>query len=313
MPHLPAAEASACLPDTPLETSEAEALPYVPNSVLGALAAFGAMPPLESATEHLRSALRDAIAGAMGDIYHCGRVWSAWSHGTMRENDFSLAAEDDDILANITDAVLAVYASNTALPGLRQVGGVQTGEIKPMFHDPRPRHLAYAPPLPAPVDVPLAPLTAAADADGIDAARWRVAASMYVGFDFDYRSADGNEPISALILQLPDGIGAGAHLSMSVDEVRAALSKQPRLLVAHAADAAQPFPHAWSWERRVEVASRFLDQYSTGDGSALIGGYATHRIALQLAALIGQWQAAAAVNCLARVPPPAVPMHETAP
>jgi len=107
--------------------------PYVPNSDLGALAALGWTPPLESATEHLRSALRDAIAASMGDIYHCGRVWSAWSHGTMRENDFSLAAEDDDILANITDAVLAVYASNTGLPGLRQVGGVQTDEINPCF------------------------------------------------------------------------------------------------------------------------------------------------------------------------------------
>jgi len=100
---------------------------------------------------------------------------------------------------------------------------------------------------------------------------------------------------------------------MSVDEVRAALSKQPRLLVPRPAQGEQPFPHAWNWERRVEAAAQFLGHYATGDGNTLIGGYATDRIALKLAALIGQWQESAVVKCLTRTAPPAAPMDAKAP
>lgn len=54
-------------------------------------------------------------------------------------------------------------------------------------------------------------------ADQIDADRWRMAASLYAGFDFEYRVHDQAEPKAVLILRLPDGIGAGAALAMSID------------------------------------------------------------------------------------------------
>ncbi|MCP3017490.1 hypothetical protein [Cupriavidus basilensis] len=57
--------------------------------------------------EEQKQAVRDAVASALGDAYDCQRVWSAWGVGTMSSNDFSLVAEDDERLNDITDAALA--------------------------------------------------------------------------------------------------------------------------------------------------------------------------------------------------------------
>lgn len=59
----------------------------------------------------LRERVRDAVADNLRGLYYCGRVWSAWSVGTMGEDDFSPAEDDDDIISNITDAVLATLDS----------------------------------------------------------------------------------------------------------------------------------------------------------------------------------------------------------
>lgn len=40
-------------------------------------------------------ALTDMIASALGDTYHCTRVWEAWSVGTMGEDDFEPVSESD--------------------------------------------------------------------------------------------------------------------------------------------------------------------------------------------------------------------------
>ena len=58
-----------------------------------------------AAREEVRDAVRDAVAGALSGTYYCNRVWSAWSVGTMSEDDFSPADEDDDILDGVVDAV----------------------------------------------------------------------------------------------------------------------------------------------------------------------------------------------------------------
>lgn len=63
-----------------------------------------------------REAVRDAVADSMTGLYHCGRVWSAWGYGTMSESDFSLAADDEDILDNITDAVIAAIGKVATPP-----------------------------------------------------------------------------------------------------------------------------------------------------------------------------------------------------
>lgn len=48
----------------------------------------------------------DAVAAALGDAYDCGRVWSAWSYGTMSSDDFRLVAEDGDRVAEIARAAI---------------------------------------------------------------------------------------------------------------------------------------------------------------------------------------------------------------
>lgn len=54
-----------------------------------------------------REAVIEAVAGALGDAYDCGRTWAAWGVGTMGPDDFSLVAEDDDRVAEIADAAMA--------------------------------------------------------------------------------------------------------------------------------------------------------------------------------------------------------------
>ena len=68
-------------------------------------------------TEELRQAVIEAVAGALGDAYDCTRVWSAWSYGTMGEDDFSLVAEDDSRLAEIADAALSAVTANAEITG----------------------------------------------------------------------------------------------------------------------------------------------------------------------------------------------------
>jgi hypothetical protein len=49
--------------------------------------------------------LRDALVEALTSVYVCGRVWEAWNHGTMSEGDFQPAAECDEVLDALVEAV----------------------------------------------------------------------------------------------------------------------------------------------------------------------------------------------------------------
>jgi hypothetical protein len=60
----------------------------------------------ELRSDDTRERVRDAIAAALGEAMDCTRVWSAWVHGSMRESDFSVVANDDDRLEEIVDAAL---------------------------------------------------------------------------------------------------------------------------------------------------------------------------------------------------------------
>lgn len=62
--------------------------------------------PAEPTSDEMRQNVRDAVADALAGLYYCGRVWSAWSVGTMSEDDFSPAEEDDDIIENVVDAAI---------------------------------------------------------------------------------------------------------------------------------------------------------------------------------------------------------------
>jgi hypothetical protein len=57
-------------------------------------------------TEDLRQKVCDAVAEALGDAYDCMRVWSAWSYGTMGQDDFWPVAESDERVAEIADAAI---------------------------------------------------------------------------------------------------------------------------------------------------------------------------------------------------------------
>jgi hypothetical protein len=55
----------------------------------------------------VRESVRDAVAAGLVGNFYCGRVWSAWGVGTMREDDFTPSEEVDDVVDEITDAAIA--------------------------------------------------------------------------------------------------------------------------------------------------------------------------------------------------------------
>jgi hypothetical protein len=54
----------------------------------------------------LREKVRDAIAETLGDAMDCTRVWSAWSYGTMTQDDFAGIVDDESRLMEIVDAAI---------------------------------------------------------------------------------------------------------------------------------------------------------------------------------------------------------------
>lgn len=73
-----------------------------------------ALAAAQAEVKRLREAAMDAVAEVLGDAYDCTRVWSAWSYGTMSQDDFCLVAEDAERLGEIVDAVIKVLAPNAA-------------------------------------------------------------------------------------------------------------------------------------------------------------------------------------------------------
>lgn len=63
-----------------------------------------------------REALIDLIAEQLRGTYHCGRVWSAWSVGTMGEDDFS-PVEESDTPAELADEIIAKLAPQAPVAG----------------------------------------------------------------------------------------------------------------------------------------------------------------------------------------------------
>lgn len=50
--------------------------------------------------------LRLQVAEAMGDTLVCTRTWSAWGYGTMSEEDFYPAGEENDLVDSIVETVI---------------------------------------------------------------------------------------------------------------------------------------------------------------------------------------------------------------
>ena len=66
--------------------------------------------------EDLRERVIEAVAEALGNAYDCMRVWSAWSVGTMSEDDFQLVSNDADRLGEIADAAIAALTAGVRVP-----------------------------------------------------------------------------------------------------------------------------------------------------------------------------------------------------
>lgn len=71
------------------------------------------------------TAVRDALAASLGDTYDCTRVWSAWSVGTMSQDDFTAITEDEDRLQELTIVALDASGASELLEALESL----------MFHD----------------------------------------------------------------------------------------------------------------------------------------------------------------------------------
>ena len=90
----------------------------------------------EPAGDELPESVIDAVAEALGDAYDCGRVWSAWSYGTMGPDDFSMVAEDAERVAEIArSAINADRAMRAqAAPGAAQPAAMLTrAQIRDVF------------------------------------------------------------------------------------------------------------------------------------------------------------------------------------
>lgn len=70
--------------------------------------------------------IAEIICESFKEVYYCNRVWSAWSYGTMTEDDFIEVSEDDELIDNLksfftdtlTDiqAFMEQYYINTSIP-----------------------------------------------------------------------------------------------------------------------------------------------------------------------------------------------------
>lgn len=71
--------------------------------------------------------VRDAVAEALGDAYHCTRDWSAWSYGTMSQDDFMLAWEDEDFVQEMARAV--VTAAQPVVATVSELDALPAGTV----------------------------------------------------------------------------------------------------------------------------------------------------------------------------------------
>jgi hypothetical protein len=98
------------------------------NSLQEELAALrAAVPAIPARRELDATALHDLIAEHLRGTFHCTRVWSAWSYGTMSEDDFG-PVDESDTPQEITDAVIAMIEASPQAPQAAQPVRVKMDE-----------------------------------------------------------------------------------------------------------------------------------------------------------------------------------------
>jgi len=65
--------------------------------------------------QETESSLSSLIHEHFQQIYVCTRVWSAWSYGTMTEEDFTDVCDDTDLVHDIISSVMNTYFDLQAL------------------------------------------------------------------------------------------------------------------------------------------------------------------------------------------------------
>lgn len=53
--------------------------------------------------------LEDIIKDTLVDTYTCSRVWDAWAHNTMSEDDFHHAPDDEDLVDEMVYKILMLF------------------------------------------------------------------------------------------------------------------------------------------------------------------------------------------------------------
>jgi len=61
-----------------------------------------------------RSKVRDVLTQNLDGALFCHRCWSAWSHNTMQDNDFTPVSEDDAFIDELLDNILVALSTTTA-------------------------------------------------------------------------------------------------------------------------------------------------------------------------------------------------------
>lgn len=96
------------------------------------------------ARAELRVAIQRALLAALGDTYDCTRVWSAWSVGTMDEDDFV------PVLDRLEELIDGIVAEIDAIPA--EWEGELTSEEQAMIDRAWDRHVAAGPQCTVPPD-----------------------------------------------------------------------------------------------------------------------------------------------------------------
>jgi hypothetical protein len=84
------------------------------DSVWAAMLAAAPTAPIARQAQPTDEQLRDAIAEGLRGLYGCGRVWSAWSVGTMGEDDFYPADESDECIDQVFEAIRALKGKSSS-------------------------------------------------------------------------------------------------------------------------------------------------------------------------------------------------------
>lgn len=75
-------------------------------------------------------AAKESVADSLSEVvYTCSRSWDAWHYGTMTDEDFSPAWEDDTLVGEIAAAAIAEVDKAAAEANNVELGGLYRNEL----------------------------------------------------------------------------------------------------------------------------------------------------------------------------------------